>query len=93
MLDSRSIKERYIGLFLFACFLFCYPVLTIFNLPIRLFGIPLFFLYIFTAWSALIFFIIFFGKIPETFHLTKPDTPANNSNHQADAKINDMKPD
>ena len=45
MLKNRSITGRYIGLFLFGCFLFSYPVLTLFNLPDCVLGIPLFFLY------------------------------------------------
>ena len=68
MLDNRSLTERYIGLFLFGFFLFCYPVLTIFNLPYLLFGIPLLFFYI------LIVFIIFCGKIPDRVHSSEPDT-------------------
>jgi len=78
MFDNRSLTGRYFGLFLFGLFLFCYPVLTIFNLPISLFGIPLFFFYIFTAWSVLIVFIIFCGKIPDTIHSSEPDTVENN---------------
>ena len=65
--DSRPIAFRYVGLFLLGCFLFAYPVLTLFNLDSRLFGIPLFFFYIFFAWSILIIFIILCGKIPEPF--------------------------
>ena len=83
MLDNRSLTGRYIGLFLFGFFLFSYPVLTIFNLPYRLFGIPLLFFYIFTAWSVLIIFIIFCGKIPDKVHSAEPDTAGNNLNNQA----------
>ena len=78
MLDNRSITGRYIGLFLLGCFLFCYPVLTIFNLPYCLLGIPLFFFYLFTAWSVLIIFIIFCTKIPDTFQSSGADTAGNN---------------
>jgi hypothetical protein len=67
MLGSRSITGRYVGLFLVGGFLFSFPVLTLFNLDFRLFGIPLFFLYIFLAWSVLIVFITVCGKIPESF--------------------------
>jgi hypothetical protein len=78
MPDNRSMTGRYTGLFLLGCFLFCYPVLTIFNLPSRLFGIPLFFFYIFAAWTVLIILIIFCGKIPDTALLSEPDIPGNN---------------
>ena len=77
MLDNRSITGRYIGLFLFGCFLFCYPVLTIFNLEEDLFGIPVLFFYMFTAWSLLIVFIVLCGKIPDKFNPSEPDIAGN----------------
>ncbi|MBT3387965.1 MAG: hypothetical protein HN417_08530 [Desulfobacula sp.] len=77
MLENKSITGRYVGLFLFGCFLFSYPVLTLFNLEKNLFGIPLFFFYIFTAWSVLILFIIFCGKIPDTVYPSESDTAGN----------------
>jgi hypothetical protein len=70
--DSRPLVFRYVGLFFLGCFLFAYPVLTLFNLDTRLFGIPLFFFYIFFAWSVLIVFIIVCGKIREPFQAGEP---------------------
>jgi len=78
VLDSRSITGRYIGLFLLGCFLFCYPVLTIFNLPYRLFGIPLLFFYLFAVWSLLISLIVFCAKISDTVYPPGADTAGNN---------------
>lgn len=66
MPDNRSTAGRYTGLFLLGCFLFSYPVLTLFNLPGRLFGIPLFFFYLFATWSALVFFTMLCARIPDT---------------------------
>ncbi|WP_300457100.1 hypothetical protein [Desulfobacula sp.] len=77
MLDNISISGRYIGLFLLGWFLFSYPVLTLFNLPVCLFGIPLFFLYIFTTWSVLIGLIVFCRKFSEPIHPTTSDTSEN----------------
>ena len=77
MLDNRSLTGRYAGLFLLGCFLFCYPVLTIFNLEESLFGIPLLFLYIFTAWSVLIILIVLCGKIRNKLHQSEPDAVGN----------------
>lgn len=77
MLDNRSIAGRYVGLFLLGCFFFSYPVLTLFNREESLFGIPVFFFYLFAAWSVLIVSIIVFGKIPEPFHLSEPDNNKN----------------
>jgi hypothetical protein len=65
MLESKPITGRYVGLFLLGCFLFSYPVLTIFNLDTRLFGIPLFFISIFFAWFVSIIFIVLSMVIPE----------------------------
>ena len=66
MLDDRFITGKYLGLFLFGFFIFSYPVLTIFNLPDRIFGIPIFFLYLFTAWLLLILLILFAGRHSDT---------------------------
>lgn len=66
MLDNRSMTGRYTGLFLLGCFLFSYPVLTVFNRAFCLFGIPLFFFYLFTAWSILIVFILLCTNRPES---------------------------
>ncbi len=73
MLNSRSITGRYVGLFLVGGFLFSYPVLTVFNLNFQLFGIPLFFFYIFFAWSVLIVLIFVCGKIPENLQMMAPE--------------------
>jgi hypothetical protein len=77
MRDNTSINGRYTGLFLLGLFLFSYPVLTLFNQPTCLFGIPLFFLYIFTAWSVLIVLIVFCGKFSKPVHPLKSDTSEN----------------
>ena len=62
MPDNRSKSGRFVGLFLLGGFLFSYPVLTLFNLEDRLFGIPLLFFYLFFAWMVLIIFTIACGK-------------------------------
>ncbi len=46
-----------IGIFIFGFVLFCYPVLSIFNVKIMLLGIPMLFIYIFAVWLGLIFLI------------------------------------
>ena len=46
--------QRLVGLFLLGCVLFNYPLLFVFNLPLEIFGIPLLYAYLFTAWAALI---------------------------------------
>lgn len=72
MIDDRTITGRYLGLFLLGCFLFSYPVITIFNLPKQVLGIPLFFFYLFAAWLVLVLLILMLGRHPDT---TGPVTP------------------
>ena len=59
MIDRKSKTGRLAALFLLGNVLFNYPILTIFNLNLMFFGIPLLYLYIFTVWSALIIAIIY----------------------------------
>jgi hypothetical protein len=48
------VAERLIALFLLGVLLFAQPFLGIFNVPARVFGIPLLYLYLFIAWAGLI---------------------------------------
>ena len=47
-------NKRLVGLFLLGCVFFNYPLLSLFNLKTSIFGMPLLFFYIFTAWVFLI---------------------------------------
>ena len=60
--------RRLVGLFLLGLLLFNYPLLHLFNRPILVFGIPVLYLYLFTAWSLIIFLILMISR-------SKPDTP------------------
>ena len=46
--------ERLVALFLLGILLFNYPVLAVFNRAVEVAGIPLVYVYIFTAWAAFI---------------------------------------
>ena len=46
-------------LFLLGVFLFNPPLLSIFDLPLQLFGVPLLYLYLFTCWGALLVMVAF----------------------------------
>ena len=46
--------ERLFALFLLGLLLLLPPVLLVFNRPVRVLGVPLLFLYVFTAWALLI---------------------------------------
>ena len=47
-------NKRLVGLFLLGCVLFNYPLLSLFNLKIMVFGVPLLFFYVFIGWTVLI---------------------------------------
>lgn len=51
--------ERLFVLFLLGVFLFNPPLLSIFDLPWRLFGIPLLYVYLFAGWGALLLLVAF----------------------------------
>jgi hypothetical protein len=46
--------QRLVALFLLGCLLFNYPLLSLFASDMRLWGIPLVYVYLFTAWTVLI---------------------------------------
>ena len=46
--------QRLIAVFLLGCLLLNYPLLYLFNLDARLFGVPVLYVYVFLAWGVLI---------------------------------------
>ncbi len=73
--DSLKSK-RLVGLFIIGLVLFNYPILSLFNLKINLFGIPLVYLYLYFTWILLIGLIIFitgFRIRPSNNKSSKPD--------------------
>jgi predicted permease len=46
--------QRLVALFLLGCLLFNFPLLSLFAGNTRIWGIPLIYLYIFTAWAIII---------------------------------------
>jgi len=48
-----------IALFLLGTALFNYPLLSLFNLPATVLGVPLLYVYMFGAWGVLIAMLIF----------------------------------
>jgi hypothetical protein len=54
-MDKRgAVNQRLVALFILGCVLFNYPLLSLFNVPTTLFGIPVLYVYVFAAWAALI---------------------------------------
>mgnify|MGYP001610456779 CR=1 FL=1 len=54
MVNFAIKNQRLVALFLLGCLLFNYPLLSLFNTPAEIFGIPLLYAYIFTVWGLLI---------------------------------------
>jgi hypothetical protein len=54
MPKSSRKGQRLFGLFLLGCLLFNYPLVALFNSRATVFGIPLLYAYLFTAWTLLI---------------------------------------
>ena len=57
---------RLIGLFLVGLVLFNYPILSLFNRDLTLMGIPILYVYIFTAWCVVIGLIILITNTQKT---------------------------
>ena len=53
--DSKK-NKRLVALFLLGCVLFNFPILSLVNLEILIFGWPLLYVYIFGVWCLLISF-------------------------------------
>jgi len=59
MSRSEAKGQRLVALFALGCLLFNYPVLSLFNVPVEAFGVPVLYAYIFAAWAALIALMAF----------------------------------
>ncbi len=72
MEQNNNKNKRLISLFFLGCLLLNYPILSLFNVKVFVFGIPLLCLYIFSVWSAVILLISIVTRKP-TGNLRKPD--------------------
>ncbi len=54
MRTSNTKKQRLIALFFLGCLFFNYPLLSLFNAPHAILGIPLLYVYVFFVWICLI---------------------------------------
>ena len=51
--SSRK-RQQMVGLFLLGCLLFNYPLITLFDRPVHVLGVPLLYAYLFGAWALII---------------------------------------
>ncbi len=56
--------QRFIALFLLGCLLFNYPLLAVFSRHVIIFGIPLLYVYLFSAWLGLIGLMVLIMEKP-----------------------------
>ena len=54
--------RRLVGLFLLGMLLFNFPLLSLFNRPEIVLGIPVLYLYLFIAWSLIIFLTLIISR-------------------------------
>ena len=59
MQPSEAKGQRLVALFVLGSLLFNYPILSLFNLPAEVFGVPVLYAYIFAAWTLLIALMAF----------------------------------
>jgi hypothetical protein len=59
MQESEAKGQRLIALFVLGWLLFNYPVLSLFNVPAQVFGVPVLYAYIFAAWALLVVLMAF----------------------------------
>lgn len=74
MLRSGLKNARLTGLFFLGCVLFNYPILSLFNREILVFGIPLIYLYLFAVWIVFIM-LIACGARRQSSHITEKTAP------------------
>ena len=51
--SSRK-RQQLVGLFFLGCLLFNYPLITLFDRPVLVLGVPLLYAYLFGAWALVI---------------------------------------
>ncbi len=59
MQPAEAKGQRLIALFILGSLLFNYPVLSLFNVPAVVFGVPVLYAFIFAAWGLLVALMAF----------------------------------
>ena len=78
---TKKITDRYAALLILAALLFNPPIISIFNSPQLVLGVPLLFLYLFVAWSLIIGLNAYLAsRLSEGEKSTEEQEDNNNSN-------------
>lgn len=76
MAMTNSKGARLVALFFLGALLFNYPILSLFNRPILIGGIPLLYLYFFLSWLLIIALVCIATSLnPDSTMDPEPDTP------------------
>lgn len=70
-------NKRLVSLFLLGALLLNYPLLSLFNRDLMIFGIPLLYLYIFITWTLVIFLGGLITSAPQSRKNGKKEQPGN----------------
>ena len=62
MSEFESKGQRFVALCMLGLLLFNYPILALFNVTGTVFGVPLLYAYIFSAWAVLIALMAFVAE-------------------------------
>jgi TRAP-type C4-dicarboxylate transport system permease small subunit len=78
-------NKRLFCLFLLGCLIFNYPIISLFNHEIFVFGIPILFVFLFCGWGLIIIAMVFITRLHPKMHdkksgeqksyIKKPDFP------------------
>jgi len=75
-MTPETIKSRRLfSVFLLGCLIFNYPIVSLFNHEIFIFGIPVLFVYLFWVWGLFIATTIFITHTHPKSQLTPDDEP------------------
>jgi hypothetical protein len=58
-------SRRLVGLFLFVAVLYNYPIISLFNIPTKISGIPVLYVYIFFVWMLSIILVVIINRYPQ----------------------------
>ena len=72
MTPTNIKNKRLVGLFLLGWILFNYPLLSLFNKEVLVFGIPVLYVFLFTSWALLIFLMILATQLRTSASLPEP---------------------
>ena len=73
MTRESKLNKRLVALFLLGCVLFNYPILSLFNLEVPIFGLPVLLVYIFGIWCLLIGLTALATMFRSNEHKNDPD--------------------